>query len=178
MLSNHVSDTLRADNVLQTVTLTPTWQWSSGSTSHFASASLTYQQTRDNNIITGRYGNNSMLSATLVHSVQLPSKLGLSSSLSYSRTETALQNISFATLSESVTYPFAERFTLRGTAGINMTSTTSSTFQLLLRAALSYSLERYGSLTLQVMNNTFDLTARQGNRYSELFGSVQYSVGF
>jgi len=178
MQSNHANDTLRADNVTQTVTLTPTWQWSSGSTSHFISATLTYQRTRDNNIISGRYGNNSMLSATLAHTVQLPSKLGLSSSLSYNRTETALQNISFATLNESVTYPFAERFTLRGTAGLNMTSTTSSTFQLLLRAALSYSLEQWGTLTLQVMNNTFDLTAQQGNRYSELFGSLQYAVSF
>jgi len=178
MQSNHANDTLRADNVTQTVTLTPTWQWSSGSTSHFISATLTYQRTRDNNIISGRYGNNSMLSATLAHTVQLPSKLGLSSSLSYNRTETALQNISFATLNESVTYPFAERFTLRGTAGLNMTSTTSSTFQLLLRAALSYSLEQWGTLTLQVMNNTYDLTAQQGNRYSELFGSLQYAVSF
>lgn len=59
-----------------------------------------------------------------------------------------------------------------------MTSTTSSAFQLLLRAALSYSLEQWGTLTLQVMNNTYDLTAQQGNRYSELFGSLQYAVSF
>jgi hypothetical protein len=178
MRSNHANDTLRADNVMQTATLTPSWQWSSDGTSHFVSASLTYQRTQDNNIVSGRYGNNSMLSATITHSMQLPSKRGLSTSLSYNRTETALQNISFATLSESVTYPFAERFTFRGTAGLNMTSTTRSTFQLLLRAALSYSLEQWGSLTFQLMNNIFDLTAQQGNRYSELFGSLQYAVSF
>lgn len=178
MQSNHANDTLRADNTTQTLTLTPTWRLNAGGTDHFLSASLTYQRTRDNNIVSGRYGNNSMLSATLTHSTQLPSKLGLSSSLSYNRTETYLQNIRFATLSESLTYPFAERFTARGTVGFNLTSTTRTTLQLLLRAALTYSLEQWGSLTLQLMNNTFDLTAQQGNRYSELFGSLQYSVNF
>lgn len=178
MQSNHANDTLRADNVTQTVTFTPTWRLNLGGTEHFLSASVTYQRTRDNNIISGRYGNNSLLSATLSYSAQLPSKLGLSSSLSYNRTETPLQNISFATLTESLTYPFAERFTARGTLGFNLSSTTRTTLQLLLRAALTYSLEQWGSLTLQLMNNTFDLTAQQGNRYSELFGSLQYSVNF
>lgn len=178
MTSDHANDTLRADNRMQTVTLSPTWRFAAGGTDHFVSASLTYQRTTDNNIVSGRYGTNSALSASASHSVQLPSKLGLSTSLSYNRTETYLQNISFATLSESVTYPFAERWTARGTLGVNATSTTRTTLQLLLRAALTYSLGDWGSLTLQLMNNTFDLTAQQGNRYSELFGSLQYAVSF
>lgn len=178
MTSNHSNDTLRADNTTQTVTLSPTWRLGIGSIEHFLSASLSYQRTRDNNIVSGRYGNNSLMSATITHSAQFPSKLGLSSSLSYNRTETYLQKVSFATLTESLTYPFAERFTTRGTIGLNLSSTIRTSLQLLLRVALTYSFEQWGSLTLQLMNNTFDLTAQQGNRYSELFGSLQYSVNF
>lgn len=178
MQSNHANDTLRADNATQTVTLTPTWRLKLGGTEHTLTASVTYQRTRDNNILSGPYGSNSMLSATLTHSTQLPSKLGLNSSLSYNQTETYRQTVRFATLTESLRYPFAERFTLGSTVGFNLTSTLRTTLQLLLRASLTYSLEQWGSLTLQLMNNTFDLTAQQGNRYSELFGSLQYSVSF
>ncbi|MCX7929422.1 MAG: hypothetical protein N2663_01700 [Chlorobi bacterium] len=178
MMSDHTNDTLRADNRMQMLTLTPSWRFVAGGNDHFLSASLSYQSTTDNNIVSGRYGSNSMISATLSHSTQLPSKLGLSTSLSYNHTETYLQNIRFATLSESLTYPFAERWTARGTLGFNATSTARTTLQLLLRAAVTYSLSEWGSLTLQLMNNTFDLTAQQGNRYSELFGSLQYAVSF
>ncbi len=178
MTSNHVNDTLRADNQTQTVTLSPSWRLSAGGNEHFISGSVTYQRTTDRNIISGPYGTNSAASATVTHSVQLPSKLGLSTALSYNRTQTYLQTISFATLTESLTYPFAQQWTARATLGLNATSTTQTSFQLLFRGSLTYSLEQWGSITLQLMNNTFDLTRAQGNRYSELFGSLQYSVSF
>jgi hypothetical protein len=178
MRSDHANDTLRADNTTQVVTLAPSVRLRSGELEHQFSATLTYQRTEDNNIVSGPYGTNAMTSIALTHSVQLPSKLGISSALSYNRTETYLQNISFATLTSSLNYPFAQQWTAQASLGLNASSTTTTTFQLLLRGAVTYSLERWGSITVQLMNNTFDLTGRQGNRYSELFGSLQYSVSF
>jgi len=178
MRSDHTNDSLRADNTTQTVTVSPTWRLGTGSGEHFFTASLTYQRTQDNNRVSGQYGNNSMTSATVSHSVQLPSKLGLSTALNYSRVQTYLQNISMGTLSESVTYPFAHQWNARATLGLNVTNSTVTTLQLLFRAALTYTFEQWGSLTLQLMNNTFDLTGQQGNRYTELFGSLQYALNF
>jgi len=178
MRSDHTNDTLRAENTTHTVTLVPTWRLRRAGTEHLFSASLTYQRTKDNNVLSGPYGTNSMTSVALTHSVQLPSKLGISSAFSYNRTETYRQKPSFASLTGTLNYPFAQRWTARTSLGLNATSSTATTFQLLLRGSVSYSLERWGSITAQLMHNTFDLTRRQGNRYSELFGSLQYSVSF
>jgi hypothetical protein len=84
-----------------------------------------------------------------------------------------------ATFNEAITYPLiAQVLRAQGNVSINLTSAQRTTAQVLLRAALTYTPGNYGSFMLQVMNNTFDLTRQQGNTYSELFASLQYSVGF
>ncbi|MEN3027494.1 MAG: hypothetical protein ABDH31_07325 [Chlorobiota bacterium] len=178
MSSNHTNDTLRADNRTRTLTLTPSWRFRAWGSDQFLSAAITYQHTSDRNILSGRYGTSSALSASLSHSLQFPSKLNLSTSLNVSRTDTYFQDATFATLTESLTYPLAERFTLRASLSLGMTGTAVTAFQLSLRGGLTYSLGDWGSFTLHLTNNTYDLTARHGNRYTELFGSLQYSVNF
>ncbi|MCS6966469.1 MAG: hypothetical protein NZ473_06855 [Candidatus Kapabacteria bacterium] len=178
MSSDHANDTLRADNRTRTLTLTPSWRFRAWGADQFLSAAVTYQHASDRNILSGRYGTSSALSASLSHSLQFRSKLNLNTSLNVSRTDTYFQDITFATLSESLTYPFAERLALRASLSFGMTSAALTAFQLSLRSGLTYSLEEWGSFTLYLTSNTYDLTARHGNRYTELFGSLQYSVNF
>ncbi|MCS6999817.1 MAG: hypothetical protein NZ481_02915 [Candidatus Kapabacteria bacterium] len=174
MTSDHQNDTLRADNKTQTLSFTPNWRFQVSGQDHFLIASASIQRTIDGNILSGRYGNNSSLNLTLSHATQFPSRLGINTSLSYSHTETFLQSLRFATLSESLNYPLTERLGLRTTIGINTTTATRTTLQLFFRGTLSYSLEQWGTLTFQLMNNAFDMTT--DNRYTELFASLQYTV--
>lgn len=179
MLSNHTNDTLRMDNVMNQVTLSPRAQFKAWGVDNSAVLSLSWQQTTDNNIVTGVYGSNRALVLSATHSVTLPSQVSLSTSISHNRVENYAQNLAMTTLNEAVTYPLIERtLNLNGSLGFNITAAQATTIQLLLRAALTYTLEKAGSFTVQIMNNSFDLTQQQGRAYNELFGSVQYSVSF
>ena len=179
MSSDHVNDTLRMDNQLNSVTVAPRWKFRAFDAENMLTAALSWQETTDHNRVTGQFGSNSAMMVNVSHSVTFPSQVNLTTSLSLNRTSNYLQKLTMATFNEAITYPLiAQVLRAQGNVGINLTSAQRTTAQVLLRAALTYTPGNYGSFTLQVMNNTFDLTRQQGNTYSELFASLQYSVGF
>ncbi len=179
MSSDHASDTLRMDNQLNSVTVAPRWRFRAFDVDNMLTAALSWQETTDHNRVTGQFGSNSAVMLNVSHSLVFPSQTNLTTSLSLNRTNNYLQKLTMATFNEAITYPLiAQVLRAQGNIGFNLTSAQRTTAQLLLRAALTYTPGNYGSFTLQVMNNTFDLTRQQGNTYSELFASVQYSVGF
>jgi hypothetical protein len=179
MSSDHANDTLRMDNQLNSVTVAPRWKFRAFDADNMLTAALSWQETTDHNRVTGQFGSNSAMMVNVSHNVTFPSQVNLTTSLSLNRTSNYLQKLTMATFNEAITYPLiAQVLRAQGNVGINLTSAQRTTAQVLLRAALTYTPGNYGSFTLQVMNNTFDLTRQQGNTYSELFASLQYSVGF
>jgi len=179
MSSDHANDTLRMDNQLNSVTVAPRWRFRAFDADNMLTATLSWQETTDHNRVTGQFGSNSAMMFNVSHSLIFPSQVNLTTSLSLNRTNNYLQKLTMATFNEAITYPLiAQVLRAQGNLGFNLTSAQRTTAQVLLRAALTYTPGNYGSFTLQVMNNTFDVTRQQGNTYSELFASVQYSVGF
>jgi hypothetical protein len=167
------------DNQLNSVTVAPRWKFRAFDAENMLTAALSWQETTDHNRVTGQFGSNSAMMVNVSHSVTFPSQVNLTTSLSLNRTSNYLQKLTMATFNEAITYPLiAQVLRAQGNVSINLTSAQRTTAQVLLRAALTYTPGNYGSFMLQVMNNTFDLTRQQGNTYSELFASLQYSVGF
>ncbi len=180
MKSTHVNDTLKVSNISQMYMISPraSFDWLGGVNT--ASMTIMYQNSDDANQYSAASVNNTSSSVSVVHSISLPSKLSLTTTAFYNAFSTAAIQTKITTVNETASYSLHDNMImLSATLGFNIVHSTSNSTQLMARISSTLNLEKWGSFTLSLMNNSYDYNTVSGiPSYRELQASLQYSISF
>ncbi len=177
----HAEDTLRVQNVYQSISVSPRWQFPGLGGTNMVMASYTFSQTSDQNPVSRGATQQTTHSAVVNHSLLFSSGLAVTTTGNYTQT-TALVATRLWMLSETVSFPLIPR-QLTGAFGLGWSQMRTSTEQATLqdtqwsaRLSFTYQLQRWGTLT---WNTFLNRSTRAGRRpFTELHSSLNYSLGF
>ncbi len=176
-------DTLHLQNISQSFTLTPSYEfeWLDGLNS--LSASYSYQDVEDKN----SFDTNTVLTQShffnINHNIIFESSLNINSSMFYSDNSTDIETKIYG-ISETASYQFFDKIlTVSTTLGITLINSIRDDQQILARFSAVYSLDKYGAFTLNLTNMNYSAGSsvndvNQVPSYNELQGSLQYSISF
>jgi hypothetical protein len=184
-------DTLRIENVAQSLTVSPrvSFEAFGGTSGIFGSYSL--QNVDDQNVVTKETSTSKTQTATLAWSLGLPSGLALTTTGFYTDIGQAAFNSRVLNVGQTVGYGFFEGalntsltlgYGLVNATVLGMTgSTESNDGQITGSLTASYALGeagKFGTLSLSVNNNNYAYGDPSRQSFGEWMGSLVYSVGF
>ncbi|HEY6953079.1 MAG TPA: hypothetical protein VI758_11770 [Bacteroidota bacterium] len=180
MLSTPKNDTLRIENISQSITVGPRYTFQAFDVPNNLIASYSYQDVNDKNVITSALNRNQSSSFMTVWALSFPSSLNFATTFLKTSSTVATLKTGITTFSETVGYQFFQN-TLNTslTLGYSGITTVSSDGQFTGSVSLGYSIPRWGTISFSLFNNSYtygDATA--GSSFSELQGSLNYSLGF
>lgn len=186
------NDTLRIENVSQSLTISPRVNFEAfgGVSGIFGSYSL--NNVDDLNVLTRQTNTNQTQSAMLSWTLGLPSGLSLATTGFYSDIAQSIARTNILNIGQTASYAFFEgalstSLTLGyGIVGSEITqggmTTSSSDGQITGQASISYSIGESGkfcTLSLNVNNNNYAFgNPARGRNFGEWTALVQYSIGF
>lgn len=186
------NDTLRIENVSQSLTLSPRVNFEAfgGVSGIFASYSL--NNVDDLNVITRQTNTNQTQTAMLSWTLGLPSGLSLVTTGFYSDIAQSIARTNIVNIGQTAAYSFFDgvlstSLTLGyGIVGSSITqsgmTTTSSDGQITGQASATYSIGeggKFGTLSLNVNNNNYAYgNPARGRNFGEWTAMVQYAIGF
>jgi hypothetical protein len=186
------NDTLRIENVSQSLSVSPRVNFEAfgGVSGIFASYSL--NNVDDVNVITRQTNTNQTQTAMLSWTLGLPSGLSLATTGFYSDIAQSIARTNILNIGQTAAYSFFDgalstSLTLGyGIVGSELTSagmtTTSSDGQITGQASISYSIGesgKFGTLSLNVNNNNYAYgNPARGRNFGEWTAMVQYAIGF
>lgn len=171
------NDTLRIENVSQSLVLSPRFQFTlfDAPASVFVSYSL--QDVDDQSILGGEVNRNTTHTLLASWSQSFQSPLTLATTLLYNNASVGGTNISILSLTETAGYSFLEgRLTTSLTGGVNIVSSNGSDTQLTGNLSASYSFGAYGTLSLNLSANAYNSTTTAPT-FREFQGILQYTIG-
>jgi len=180
MRSSPRNDTLRVDNISQSLTLSPRLTFESLGGSNLAAISYSLQDFTDKNILTSATNQNTTNTVTGVWSISFPSALSFTTSYSYVQSTAPLLKTRIQSVGETVGYAFFENtLTISLSGTYNSIHTISSEGQVTGSLTAAYSLGRAGTVTASAMTNTYKYdNSLAGSSFTESQGSLQYSYSF
>ncbi|MBD1210484.1 MAG: hypothetical protein H9535_18805 [Ignavibacteria bacterium] len=186
------NDTLRIENVSQSLTLSPRLNFEAfgGMSGIFGSYSL--NNVNDLNVLTKETNTNQTESVMLSWTLGLPSGLSLATTGFYSDIAQSIGRTSILNIGQTASYSFlsgalSTSLTLGyGIVGSELTTgsmtTRSSDGQITGQVSVSYSIGesgKFGTLSLNVNNNNYAFgNPARGRNFGEWTALVQYSIGF
>jgi hypothetical protein len=186
------NDTLRIENVSQSLSVSPRVNFEAfgGVSGIFASYSL--NNVDDVNVITRQTNTNQTQTGMLSWTLGLPSGLSLATTGFYSDIAQSIARTNILNIGQTAAYSFFDgalstSLTLGyGIVGSELTSagmtTTSSDGQITGQASISYSIGesgKFGTLSLNVNNNNYAYgNPARGRNFGEWTAMVQYAIGF
>jgi len=186
------NDTLRIENVAQSLTVSPRLNFEAfgGVSGIFGSYSL--NNVDDLNVLTKETNTNQTQSAMLSWTLGLPSGLSLATTGLYSDIEQSIARTTVLNIGQTASYAFFEgalstSLTLGyGIIGSELTAggvtTMSSDGQITAQASVSYTIGesgKFGTLSLNVNNNNYAFgNPARGRNFGEWTALVQYAIGF
>ena len=180
MRSNPRNDTLRIDNISQMVMLSPRYTFEALGGNNTITASYTFQDFSDYNIVTGRTGDNRSQSVVAAWSLAKPSSLSLTTVLMYVFNTASGFSTKVQGMNETVGHSFFDgALSAQLTVGYTVVGGSADDAQVNLRVGASYALGPGGTLILAVMNNRYDTGGGgAGRAFTETTGSLQYLLSF
>lgn len=183
MRTNYRRDTLRFQNIASSASISPqfTYQWL-GAVNNL-NLSYSYQDIDDKSSYDTSYTNNRSNGVNLTYSFTFPSTLSLITSMFYNKNK-SLFSSEIISVNESVGYVFFDgKLNTNISLGITRAKTISSDTQLTARLAAAYSLNKYGSFSINLSNMNYNSGSTGAEikgiqSYNELQGSIQYNVSF
>jgi hypothetical protein len=180
-------DTLRTENVAQSLTVSPRLNFEAfgGTSGIFGSYSL--QNVDDQNVVTKETSTSKTQTVTLAWSLGLPSGLALTTTGFYTDIAQATFTSTVLNIGETVSYGFFENtlstsLTLGyGIVGAVVSGVSSNDGQITGSLSLGYALGeagKFGTLSLSVNNNNYAYGDPSRQSFGEWMGSLVYSVGF
>jgi hypothetical protein len=177
MRSTPRNDTLRIDNITQSISLSPRTMFESLGGSNTVSVSYSLQSFTDYNEITGGGNKRRTHASSAMWSLVLPSTLSLATRVGYTLAASPASRVQILSAAETVGRQFFDRrLSLSGTFGYNLMKTPVSSGQLQAGLQAAYSLERWGRFSLGVsMSSVDDGDPSRDASYREVIGRFQYS---
>jgi hypothetical protein len=174
------NDTLRIDNIAQSLTVSPRYSFTSFGGMSTAILSYSRQDYTDYNTVTGGLSNNKSQTGLLVWSLVFPSSLNFATSLMYTISETSILNTKVKSVNETVGHSFFDnKLTTSVTVGYNIVQVTGTDGQFSGRLMASYSMGRGGTFTMMLSSSRYNYADEVITpSYSEYMGSLQYSYSF
>lgn len=177
--SAHKLDTLRLSNVFNSVSVSPRFFFQGFGGTNNLIITYSYQDASDKNVYTSEISENKTNSVFLVHSLSYVSSLSLATSVLYNETRMPDMTSTIYHVSETVSKRFFKnRLNASLSIGANYVKIIENNSQLVFRINASYSLSKFGSLSFNLSNNSYNGTGAIVQNYNELYGSLQYNINF
>lgn len=185
--SQHTNDTLRLANNFQTISIGPRFLFDALGGQNTLAANYALQTVRDNNPTTARTAENTTHSATLAHSLVLPSLWSFATSVLYNAVSATALSTNIVSISETASKQlFDNALTLSGSLSYSLvgtetsvsgTATSSTDNQLVARLTATYSFPNWGSFSLNLSTNNYT-AAQQAARpsYTEYRAGLGYTL--
>jgi hypothetical protein len=174
------NDTLRIDNVTQSLSIAPrvVFDWLDGS--NFATVSYSLQDFTDKNVITSALSKNTSQSIATTWSLSLPSSLSFTTNYTATQSRTSVLTLKIHSITETLGYSlFDNTLTLSLTGGYNIVRGMSSDGQVTANFSAAYTLGNAGTITLIIMGNRYNFeNSLAGSSFLETQGSLLYSYSF
>jgi len=180
MRSTPRNDTLRVDNISQSLTLSPRLSFDSFGGTSFVGVSYSLQDFTDKNTITSATSENTSHAVSTTWSLTLPSSLSFTTNYTFIQSMTSLLTMKIHTITETIGYAFFDNaLSLSITGGYNILRGMSSDGQATGTFTASYNAGDAGTFTLIIMTNTYNYeNSLSGTSFSESQGSLMYSYAF
>ncbi|HTP13290.1 MAG TPA: hypothetical protein VMM37_06650 [Bacteroidota bacterium] len=180
MFSTPRNDTLRVENVSQSVTVGPRYQFQAFDVPNTLFASYSYQDVNDKNVVTSAINRNTSQMATAVWALTFPSSLNFATTILRTLSTVSVLKTGITSFTETVGYQFFENaLTSSLTFGYSIIKAVSSDGQFTGSLALNYRVPRWGSIGFSLFNNSYRYgNPTAGSSFSELQGVLTYSLGF
>lgn len=155
------NDTLRIENVAQSLVLSPRFQFTLFEAPANLFVSYSLQDVNDQSILGGAINRNTTHTLLASWSQSFQSPLTLATTLLYNNASVGGTNISILSLTETAGYSFLEdRLSMSLTGGINIVNSSGSDTQLTGNLSASYSFGAYGTLSLNLSAKTLTTQRR------------------
>lgn len=177
--SGHKNDTLRLSNVFNSLSVSPRFFFTAfGGTNNFV-VTYTYQDVSDKNVYTSEISNNQSNSLYLIHSLSYISSLSLATTFLYNTTELPDITSHIYHISETISRRFFKNaLSVSVSAGANFIKVIDNNSQFVFRVNASYNLNKLGSISFNISNNSYNASGVVARNYSELYGNIQYTINF
>lgn len=171
------NDTLRIENVAQSLVLSPRFQFTLFEAPANLFVSYSLQDVDDQSILGGAINRNTTHTLLASWSQSFQSPLTLATTLLYNNASVGGTNISILSLTETAGYSFLEgKLSTSLTGGINIVNSSGSDTQLTGNLSASYSFGAYGTLSLNLSANAYNSTTTAPT-FREFQGILQYTIG-
>lgn len=180
MLSTPKNDTLRIENVSQSITLSPRYMFQAFDVPNNLVLSYSYQDVNDKNVLTSATNRNRSQSATSVWAFAFPSSLNFATTILWTSCTVATLKTGITSFSETAGYQFFQNtLSTSLTLGYSIIKAVSSDGQFTGSLNLSYAIPHWGTLSFSLFNNNYHYgDSAAGSSFRELQGSLSYSLGF
>ncbi len=180
MRSAPKNDTLRIENVSQSVTVSPRYTSEAFGANSNLVLSYSFQDVNDKNVVTSQTNRNQTQSVSTVWALNFPSTLTLASSVLWTSSQLPALKTSVFNISETAGYQFFENtLTTSLTIGYSAVKAASTDGQVTLNISAGYSLGAWGNFTLTLFNNSYSYgNPTSGTSFSEFQGTLSYGIGF
>jgi len=180
MQSNPTNDTLRIDNISQSLSISPRYSFPAFGASSTAVLSYSLQTFTDFNTVTGALSNNRTNAGVGSWIMAWPSTLRLSTTAMYTICSTALIQTIVKTGSETIGYSFFNNtLTANLTGAYTIVVTNGDDGQFSARIGFSYTPGKWGTFTLGFATSQYIYDPNSGSSsYREHTGNFQYSYAF
>jgi hypothetical protein len=180
MRSNPRNDTLRIDNISQSVMISPRYSFSGlGGTNIFV-LNYSLQSFDDFNVVSGSRSSNKTNTGVASWTIVFPSTLSFSTNLMYAHVSASAAKSTIKGVTETVGRSFFENLlTTSLTIGYNAFTVNSTSGQLIGRLGASMNLGKSGTLSLMLSSSRFNYSdPTAGQSYGEYQGSLSYNIHF
>ena len=177
--SSHKYDTLRLSNVYNSISVSPRLFFQALGGTNNLILTYSYQDVSDKNVYTSEVSENNTNSVYLIHSLSYLSSLSFATTLLYNNTELPGLTSSIFHVSETLSRRFFNNsLNASASIGMNFIKVTDSNSQFVFRVNASYNLKKFGNIGFNISNNSYNGSGVLAQKYSELYGSIQYNINF
>jgi len=176
-------DTMHVQNIAQTISLSPNLNFQWIGATNVVSLSYSYQDVSDRSSYDTISRNNSTNTLNLSYSLLFESSLNLTTGIFYNNNKSDYSSAVFS-FNETAGYSFFEKkLTTSITLGLCAISAVKNDLQVNARATISYSLDKFGTFTINLSNMNYMAGPASGYyqgvpSYNEFQGSLQYGISF
>jgi len=177
--SGHKYDTLRLSNVFNSFSISPRLFFQGFGGTNNLILTYSYQDVSDKNVYTQAISNNQTNSVYLVHSLSYVSSLSFATTALYNSTELPNLTSRIYHISETISRRFFDnKLSASASVGANFIKIIDSNSQFVFRVNASYNLNKLGSISFNISNNSYNASGVVARNYNELYGNIQYIINF
>jgi hypothetical protein len=174
------NDTLRIDNISQSLTVSPRYSFAGLGGMNVLVFNYSLQSFQDFNVVSGGLSDNKSNTGVITWVLALPSAYSLSTNLMVTSAVASSAKTTIRGVTETVGHAFFDNILSTSlTLGYNLFTVSSTSGQFVVRINASTSMGKDGTLSLMLTSNRFNYSdPTAGQSYGEYQGSLSYNIHF